>query len=318
MKLTDELTDESIADLIDEEIQDTDYDEEYSNFRLFGIGKETEGQKKRKAKRKEKFNKIKEKLNNTKIGKFVGDKLGGGVAVHAVNKFNPAFIATRGAALSILNNNVVGMADAMSIAKEDKPNWEEILQKWWMWGGDKSKFDKAVSKGKGKKPLFKDVIQKLNKKKGFDGAYSYANADTQKKEKAADVVILASTLIGVTGAALATGGVIVAPYVTGGAVVFGTMAKILKKVAKNKGATDEELNEIPEATDLPNAEQPKDAKELERINKEIEANLKAGIEDDGLERKSGKILGIPKTAFWIGIGALTLISGFFIYKNIKK
>jgi hypothetical protein len=42
------------------------------------------------------------------------------------------------------------------------------------------------------------------------------------------------------------------------------------------------------------------------------------VNEDGsitIVRKSGKILGIPKTAFWIGVSAIALIGGFLVYKK---
>jgi len=261
------------------------------------------------------------------IGKNIGNTLGGGKAVHAVNKFNPVFIQMRGAVLGILNKNVVGMSDALYLIKEDsdKSAWEKMMQKWWMWGGEKSKFDKAVMKGKGQKPLFKDVVEKFQKKKGFDGEYSYANS--QQLSNAGDVVLVASSLLGVASAALAAGTATApaAPYVGIGGAAFGSMGGILKSFAKNKGASEEKINDIPETADIPNAAPPTDAKELERINKEIEDNVKAGVEDDGSgsekleeERKSGRILGIPKTPFWIGVSVLGIVAGIVIYKKFIK
>ena len=263
------------------------------------------------------------KRTTKEIGDNIGNTLGGGVAVHAINKFNPTFIIMRGAVLSILNSNLVGISDAMDNVKGSKKHWDEILQKWWMWGGEKSKFDKAVSKGKGKKPLFKDLIENFQKKKkGFDGEYSYANG-----QEAAKAVLVASSLLGV-----ATGVLTAIPepatkaaavWTGAGGSAFGAMGGILKSFAKEQGVPPEQLNQIPETADIPNAAPPTDAKELERINKEIEANEKAGVEDDGsgseeLERKSGKILGIPKTPFWIGVSVLGVIAGIVIYKKFIK
>lgn len=257
------------------------------------------------------------------IGNNIGNTFGGGKAVHAVNKFNPTFITMRGAVLSILNSNLVGISDAMDTVKASKKHWDEILQKWWMWGGEKSKFDKAVSKGKGKKPLFKDLIEKFQKKKGFDGEYSYADG-----QQAAKAVLIASSLLGVATAVLTA---IPEPTTKAAAIwtgagggAFGAMGGILKSFAKEKGVPPEQLNKIPETADIPNAPPPTDAKELERINKEIEELEQQKLEIDekafeGVqERKSGKILGIPKTPFWIGVSVLGIVAGIVIYKKFIK
>jgi hypothetical protein len=34
--------------------------------------------------------------------------------------------------------------------------------------------------------------------------------------------------------------------------------------------------------------------------------------------EDNKILGIPKTAFWIGVSAIVLIGGFVVYKKFIK
>jgi hypothetical protein len=252
------------------------------------------------------------------IGKNIGNTLGGGVAVHAVNKFNPTFIIMRGAVLSILNSNLVGISDAMDNVRGSKKHWDEILQKWWMWGGEKSKFNEAVSKGKGKKPLFKDLIEKFQKKKGFDGEYSYADGEYSYADgqQAAKAVLIASSLLGV-----ATGVLTAIPepatkaaavWTGAGGSAFGAMGGILKSFAKEQGVPPEQLNQIPETADIPNAAPPTDAKELERINKEIEDS------ELELERTSGKILGIPKTPFWIGVSVLGIVAGIVIYKKFIK
>ena len=40
--------------------------------------------------------------------------------------------------------------------------------------------------------------------------------------------------------------------------------------------------------------------------------------EDADSADSGKILGMPKTAFWIGVGAVALIGGFIAFKMIKR
>ena len=68
--------------------------DEYSNFRAFGIGRLSEKQKKRRDGFKKKISHIKDEIK--KGGKVLDSKLGGGKAVHAVNKVNPAFLTMRG------------------------------------------------------------------------------------------------------------------------------------------------------------------------------------------------------------------------------
>lgn len=90
---------------------------------------------------------------------------GGKKGLHALNKFNPAFVLARNSFLSLVMVNFRNLA--VNINKIDgKPHLKKKLtSKWYNLGGDVSKLRNAISKGKGKKPLF-------GKKKGADGSLS--------------------------------------------------------------------------------------------------------------------------------------------------
>ena len=302
---------EKVTNFIDEELGlFTAEGDEFSNFRLFGIGKLSDKQKQRRDKIKKKFKDIGDDIKNSKAGKLIGDKLGGGKAVHAANKFNPAFVTMRGAMLSVLKKNVVGMADAMAIIKEKSPNkrWEEIMQKWWMFGGMKSKFDKAVMQGKGKKPLFKEVLDKFQKKKGFDGNYSNAEG----ADNAAKAVLITSGLLGVAAPILAAIPATQAAslYVGSAAGGFGAMGGIIKGFAKDEGATDQQIASanVPDK-EVPNTPLPTDEKELEKLVDKSDA------EDEGTFLGMPKAVGITVAV----VGGLALIVGsIFLVKKFKK
>ncbi len=324
--------DEKVANFIDEEFAYLSGDsEEYSNIfskksrqklkkKLQGIGKDIGKSVK----------KLGDNIKKSKLGKFVGDKLGGGKAVHAVNKFNPVFVTMRGSMLSVLNNNVLGMADAIATIKEKSPNkrWEELMQKWWMFGGMKSRFDKAVMKGKGKKPLFKKLVEgKI--KKGFDGDYSYAEGfyDADGKQDPAKLVLTASTLLGVATKVLTAipepATKAAATYTGSAAAGFGAMGAILKGFAKDNGATDQQIANIPEK-EVSAPPIPTDPKELEKLVEKSEATddgEKSAKEISSENISSDKFLGMPKAVgiTVVAVGGLALlVGGYFLIKKMKK
>lgn len=266
--------------------------EEYSNI--------SSKRKARKDKRKEKLDNFKEKIH---------DKTGDGKAIHSVNKFNPAFVTMRGSVLSILSNNIVGMASALADMKsKSQEDWEKVMQKWWKWGGEKAKFDKAMIKGSKKKALFKDLVEKVQKrKKGFDGSYS--SADGKGSEVAGTSLLVASSLLAAATPILAINPATApaAIWTSSGAGAFASMGGIFKSFAKKQGAKEDELSKIPETKDIPDAPLPTDEKELEKIADDSEGK--------------NEIFGIEKKTFWIGTGvaiSLIAIGTLAYFKFIKK
>lgn len=310
-----------------------------------------------KEEKKEKRKERKEIYRKALVEGKVEKGKGGRKAVHAINKFNPATLAVRGAVLSIINANVVDIAHAMSLIKDEKgTHWAEIQMKWWMWGGDKDKLDKAVDKGKNKKPLFKKLVEKhLKKKHGFDG---YSNAEGKGANTAGNIVAASAALMGTAAGVLA---LVPEPTATtkaaaawlgvgGGA--FGSMSPILKSYAKQKGADAQRLAAIPP---VPTGEKnpdnipvvaPTDKETLSKVSNEMNKNydsdeeaieraerraekIKAGTyteadakADAEADRKyiesSSKILGMNKTVFWSGVVLLGLGAAFVIYKMKGK
>lgn len=363
-------------------IDKCDLSEEHSNFMFLGIGKETDAQKTRGAKiqkalhdasvnisntshdaiksTKDAFNDAGKNISSTtkvavkNISTTIGDKLGGGIAVHAANKFNPFFITLRGAVLSLININIVGLASSLDIIKNSKnqKHWSEILQKWWMWGGEKDSFTKSVEKHKDKKHFLEEAAQKLFKKKhGFDGV---SNADGKVANVAGVAIGTTAALLGVAAAvATAEQAYPVAAWLGAGSGGLAAMTPIFKNFAQENGATPEQTDaispppttvpQIPQSaitpslaqyTNLPigfnpdtlNNSLPQDPKTLDKVADEMNAMTQA--------QQSGKdhtlvsvhadpavnddILGMPRTVVYIGIGVLVLIGGFLIARRVIK
>lgn len=308
-----------------------------------------------KSERKEKRKSRKEVYRKALVEGKVEKGKGGRKAIHAINKFNPATLALRGAMLSVINLNIVDIAHAMSLIKDEKgTHWAEIQMKWWMWGGDKKHLDRAVDKGKNKKPLFKKIVEKrLKKKHGFDG---YSNAAGKGANTAGNIVAVSAALMGTAAGILASlppepatktaAGILGAS--SGG---FGAMSPILKSYAKQKGADAEKLAAIPpppmgnkNPDNIP-VIPPTDKETLDKVSKEMEKNydsdeaaleraerraekIKAGTyteadakADAEADKKyiesSNKILGMPPMLA-IGVFALVAIGGFFVIKKLIK
>jgi hypothetical protein len=275
--------------------------------------------------------------------KWVGDNLGGGVAVHYLNRVNPVFIAMRGSVIGLMELNTVGIASAMKAVKDKGgKHYEEILQKWWMWGGDKDRYSEAVETGQKKKKFLLDVWKKAKGKKGADGMWYYSDgfscAEGEEEKNPAKMVAMASSALGgisgVLAAAPDPSGATkaVAGWTTTGSAAIAALGGILKSFAKEQGATEEDLSAIPQGEDLPNSEVPTTEKELEELRKQVElakegkelslVNTGTGATTGSGERLSdsqdNKILGMSKPVFFTVLGIVVIAGGFLTYKLIKK
>lgn len=277
--------------------------DEYSNISAKRKAKKEKRKVKRQGKKKDRREHIKQVLKG-------GGKHDGKV-IHAIAKFSPVTLAMRGAMLTMLNGNVVGMSSALSDVKKSKTHWEQLQQKWWMLGGDKAHWDKAVERGKNKKPLFKDLLDKFHRNKGFDGSYSNSNGNG--KANAGNAMIAASTaLTAITAVLMAQPEPVLsktaAGYVGLADAGIATMGGVLKSYAKDNGASPQDVNAIPEKS-IPDVPVPTDEKTLDKVAKEID-----NTDDDG--NNIDEILGMPPTVFWIGLSAIVLIGGFLIYRKL--
>jgi hypothetical protein len=64
-------------------------------------------------------------------------------------------------------------------------------------------------------------------------------------------------------------------------------------------------------------EQIEELKKLEGLAKE-DLNKGLGLDESTGELESDTILGMPKPAFYIGVGLLVLVGGYFVYKKFIK
>jgi hypothetical protein len=275
--------------------------EEYSNFKFLGIGKLSKKQEERRKRAKE----IKEGKRDSKIR-------------HSISKFNPAFMTMRTAILSLIRLNVLGIASAFSEMKDTGTDkYGQIKSKWYNWGGSKKSWDKAVSKGRKKKKLFEKLVEGKGKR-GFDSSYDldeFANAAGAGNAKAAKSLLKASSGLGVIAGIIAsiptpspamqiTGG-----WVGAGAAGLGALGGIIKTFAKDAGASDKDVADVPENADPPEPPTPPDD-QIEKIAKDV-----VSTDDDGNKVGGEDILGMPATVFYIGVGVIAIVGGYFVYKK---
>jgi hypothetical protein len=263
---------------------------------------------------------VKKGFDNVK--NWVKENTKDGKALHHLNKVNPAFIAMRGAIIGLLEKNVVGIATSFAAIKEKGANrYEEVQEKWYKWGGDKKRFDEAVQSGRNKKKLFLDIVLKAKGKKGFDGEYYYAEGEEEKNP--AKMVMLAASSLGALSGVLAsipspdpaTKGV--AAWTGVGGAGIGALGGIMKSFAKDMGASEEELAEIPENPDPKDSELPTDEEQLKALQKSIESEESTTLSSKEME-DDDKILGMSKPLFFTLTGILVVGGGFLAYKLIKK
>ena len=85
--------------------------------------------------------------------------------LHAINKFNPAFVTARASFMSLVALNFRNLAFNMNRIKAKPHLLKKLKAKWYNMGGDWTKLLKVIDKAKDKKPLF-------GKGKGADGSLS--------------------------------------------------------------------------------------------------------------------------------------------------
>jgi hypothetical protein len=326
---------------------DTDMlESQYSNFRLLGIGKETEAQKRRRAKIKKAIDDARKNIRETtkdatkSIGSAVKDA---GKNIKQTTQevlkndnlkkslkaiyltYNPIVAVPRSSALLAFRVNLFGISTRLypafldeatlvkynfdvANAQNAKRAWERVANFWEdKIGGDRNKLREAIS-GAWNKPVFK--TKRAKERLGsmaFDGNYE--------------------NLYDSYGS---TGEVGVGAYIIAGLpIVSGLINLIAQERAKknpfNQGTPQGQSfeNQI-EGENPP----PVSKDELEKIIKGAldDKSKGLGLDDTGLDSTDGnktmgdddKILGIPKTAFWIGVSAIVLIGGFVVYKKFIK
>lgn len=316
---------------------DTDMlESQYSNFRLLGIGKETEGQKKRRAKIKKAFDDAKKNIRETtkdatkSIGSAVKDA---GKNIKQTTKevlkndnlkkfakarfltYNPIVAIPRSSALLAFRVNLFGISTRLypafldeatlvkynfdvANAQNAKRAWERVANFWEdKIGGDRNKLREAIS-GAWNKPVFK-----TKKAKARLGSMAFTGAEE----------------------------VGVGAYIIAGLPIVGSVIGLIASERARKNPFNQNTPQGQSFENQIEGENPPPVSkdELEKIIKgALDDKAKGlGLDDTGADStdldESGKlmddkILGIPKTAFWIGVGALALIGGFIVYKKFIK
>ena len=325
---------------------DTDtLESQYSNFRLLGIGKETEAQKRRRANAKKAFEDAKKNIRQTtkdatkSIGSAVKDA---GKNIKQTTKevlkndnlknigkkfltYNPVVAIPRSSALLAFRVNLFGVSTRLYPAFLDNETlvkynfdvtnagnarraWERVANFWEdKIGGDRNKLREAIS-GAWNKPVFKTkrAKERLNRTSTFDGfdRYSYSS---------------------MTGAEISA-------YVSVGLTIIGGIISLINQEKAKKNPFNQNS---PQAQSFENQIEgeippPVNKEELEKIIQGAldDKSKGLGLDDTGADstnldesgklKDDDKILGIPKTAFWIGVSAIVLIGGFVVYKKFIK
>ena len=330
---------------------DTDVlESQYSNFRLFGIGKETEGQKRRRAAIKKAFDDAKKNIRETtkdatkSIGSAVRDA---GKNIKQTTQevlkndnlkkslkaivltYNPIVAVPRSSALLAFRVNLFGISTRLYPAFLDEATlvkynldvanaqnarraWERVANFWEdKIGGDRNKLREAIS-GAWNKPVFK--TKRAKERLGamaFDGNYQNLY-DTYAYPTGAEEVGVGA-------------------YIIAGLPVVGSLIGLIASERARKNPFNQNTPQGQSFENQIDGENPPPVSkdELEKIIKgALDDKAKGlGLDDTGADStdldESGKlmddkILGIPKTAFWIGVGALALIGGFIVYKKFIK
>jgi hypothetical protein len=254
--------------------------EGYSNFQIFGIGKPSAKQIERRESRELRKAQEREEFQS---GNLL-DKLK--VAGRKVIRFNPASAAMRGGALAGIRLNIFGIATRLypaflttEQARAKKISVDSIQPAKKAWG----KVSNFWIKVGGNTTTLQQAIS---------GAWNKPVFKWTKKAKAR---VANNGVDGdfnnVTGVEEAASAITVGlPFLT-------AIVSLIKETKKNPFQTsnpDLENVQLPEQTVTP--------EELERFAQQTD-------EDD-------KILGIPKVAFWIGVGVITLVGGYLVYKKV--
>jgi len=211
-------------------------------------------------------------------------------------RFNPAFAVMRSGALAGIRINIFGIATRLypafinpeqAVSKKIKPEsiqpaknaWTKVSNFWKKIGGNATTLEQAI-RGAWFKPVFKWTKKaKARAGSGFDGDdFSYVAGEVSFGSIATGMSILTS-IVG-----------------------------LIKDTKKNPLQTSN--------PDLENVEVPAPTETPEELEKFAQDTSEGGIPPDGED--DGKILGIPKVAFWIGVGAITLIGGYLVYKKITS
>ncbi len=228
-------------------------------------------------------------INNKKKYNECNDKLkemgvkGVNKVNHLINLSNPLFSLGRTAYAGLVNTNAFGWATLLDRMKNnpDQTYWNKLRGIWYNLGGDirGGILDINIEKGKNKKPVFltKKGKAKLN---GFGGE-SYYGTD---------------------------GGV--SEGVTVAVAVIGALAGVVSAFVKANPKAAPQPSENEEGYTQPTLT-PEQQSEVNKVTQ--------GVSGDDIdvesEVDSDKILGIPKTGFYVGLTVLVLVGGYIGYRK---
>jgi len=310
-------------------------DEDFSNFRLLGIGKETEGQKKRRAKFKKAVSDAGKNIKGTlkDAGKNIkqttkdivhNDNLKRGLKATFLT-YNPAVAVPRSSALLAFRVNLFGISSRLYpafLSDEDlikynfdienaqnaKRAWEKVANFWEdKIGGNREKLREAIS-GAWNKPVFKTKKSKARKERtstfngDYDSLYETYAYPTGSEEVAVSTYIIAGL-----------------PVV---ASIIGLIATTrAKKNPFKDGSSESQSYENQIAGDTaPVVNAQELAKIIDAVKSDRDKGLpldNTGIDSTDVDNNDGddKILGMPK-GLAIGLGiAILAVGGFIVYKK---
>lgn len=311
-----------------------DMDESFSNFQFLGIGKPSAKQTKRREKRKEHIDKLKDGISKDDFKEIS----------HRWNKFNPAATIPRAAALLLVRLNFGGFARKMypallseaelkakhynlANAVVVKKVWNnEVKKHWEALGGDMSSLEKATKQGFNK-AIFKTkkvkAAHKAERGESFDGISSEIEglSPYNRWANGFDLSIADSNLKGfsineyfnevdptIISAAIGAGGAIVLAAINAKAQKAGAKDNPFDPKSSEYKNAENDPAEIPPALTQQDEEQLR-AMAVAALEDRKKNGLDANTyeeEMDAIIKKYDKILGMPKPLFWTGVGVLTI------------
>ena len=306
-------------DLNELEVTNRNLAEDYSNFRLFGIGKETEAQKARRAKIKKALEDANKNIKQTTQDIVKNKELKKVLKANFLT-YNPAVAIPRSSALLAFRVNLFGVSSRLypaflnepelkkynfnlENAKNAKVAWEKIANFWEdKIGGDRNKLKEAIS-GAWNKPVFRTKKAKARKSSTstFDG-------DNQQYSNVADPY----------------SGVAVGAYISAGLSIVGGIVKIIASNGAKKNPYNEGTSEYNDFQNQMSGETDPSVNQSE-LNKIIQGAIDdkkkgLGLDNTGIDAKDldDKIMGIPKTGFYVGLTVLVLVGAFVTYKLVTR
>lgn len=328
--------------------------ETFSNFQIFGFGKPSDAQLKRRKKVKDQIENLKDQAKDTidrvKDGKISKDDWKS--ISNKWNKFNPAATVPRAAGLGLVRINFLGIArklyaGLLSEAELKAKNYDlanaailrnlwdtKLKDHWEALGGDISSLKKAVKQGFDK-PIFKTKKVKAAKAKeqGISNACGEEISKLSDFNKWANEFDLSvadrDTALPIEKEYLnaCEASCIAALIAAGGGIVVAA----INATAKKAGAKDDPFvggkTNDPELGMPPFTQMDEDALKAIELAA-LEDRRKHGLDADtyeaeykAIEKKYDSIWGLPK-GFVIGggivLGALAIWGGYLLYTKNKK